>query len=698
VGANALLVPIDCVTDAAWTRKHDEPGTSLTAPATCYPTSLEDLIKLCGTGPSDGRLHAAGSHWGLSTAAMSDHTFIETHDPRNQHPAMARTLFEVIPGCMTDEFLDTMAGRHPPPFESNLHDETPYFVHVETGKRVYELYAEVDQDAAADPRSLARHLAVTRGNPDYSGPWAFRTLGSAGGQTVFGALTTGTHGGDFDRPPIADDVVALHLVVDRGRHYWIEPSSQPEDAQLTDDAALKRVYGIPRYGGERNFTIIRDDAVFNAVLVGAHRFGVVYSIVLRAVRQYMLRERRVLGTWQNVRGFIADRQGPLYRDLPSNKFLQIVVCLTPFDGFSENLVGISKRNNALWDADSGPPLGREARVGELQPDPDPITGGPVFAAAGKSFPLDPDETDLRKVAAGTFLERACSRGDFLDGVIQEAIDEVERFVKHPDAALPAGIAAVAAVGGGAGLLALLGALLVVVGVLALLLSELRASGDDQRFGQVLNRVRDKLLGFSNPEERQAGLFVWQLIAFKAFTSQQGPIDYTAISYAVMDCHDYRDQSCNVNVDSIEVFFEATDPMLIAFIDALIAFEIRQEYAGKAFLGYASLRFTGKTRALLGPERWRRTCVVEVAGLRDVAGTSDLIDFASRLSRNRNFSGVLHWGQRNESDRSDIEWRFGDPSDPRDGDLGRWREALRLVSGDSDAFSSAFTRRTGLEVS
>jgi hypothetical protein len=41
---------------------------------------------------------------------------------------------------------------------------------------------------------------------------------------VVGALSTGTHGGDFDRPPLADAVVALHLVADGGKHYWIERS------------------------------------------------------------------------------------------------------------------------------------------------------------------------------------------------------------------------------------------------------------------------------------------------------------------------------------------------------------------------------------------------------------------------------------------------------------------------------------------
>ena len=81
--------------------------------------------------------------------------------------------------------------------------------------------------------SLAVLMRDQWGNPSYLGPWGFRTLGGAGGQTVFGALTTGTHGGDFRAGPIAESVVALHLVADGGRHYWIEPGSRgPKFAAL----------------------------------------------------------------------------------------------------------------------------------------------------------------------------------------------------------------------------------------------------------------------------------------------------------------------------------------------------------------------------------------------------------------------------------------------------------------------------------
>lgn len=129
-----------------------------------------------------------------------------------------------------------------------------------------------------NPDSLAVLLQHAYNNTSYFGPWAFRTMGGAGGQTVFTALTTGTHGGDFRALPIADSVLAMHLVTDGGKHYWIEPETSPTTVRMTDDTKLRALYGTPRYGGPGNFEIRRSDDLFNAVLMSAGRFGIVYSV------------------------------------------------------------------------------------------------------------------------------------------------------------------------------------------------------------------------------------------------------------------------------------------------------------------------------------------------------------------------------------------------------------------------------------
>ncbi len=685
-------MPIDEVQFSPWTRKHDDPRFNLIprAPKIVYPKSLEELIELCQNRPPGQRFKAAGSHWALSQAAISDHTFIETHDPRNVHRAMGKTLTNVIPKCLNRDYVEHMVV--------NGADQKWYLVHVEAGKRIYQLYAELDQLVdVGDTSTLAGFINDQFNDPGYGGPWAFATLGGAGGQTVVGALNTGTHGGDFDRPPIADAVLAMHLVTDGGKHYWIEAVSN-EYPQLTDDFMMSIEFGITEYGGIENFEIIRDNNVFNAVLVSAGRFGVIYSVVLRAVPQYALHERRRLHVWQDFKHQIKDRTGPLFTEpaVPSAncRFLQIAICLTPHANFTKNLAGITKRWEIPLPAD---PPGRKERVGDILEAFNDRIQGPLFAKAGAAHGYSPDPDNPGQAAEPSMLERACADASFLKGVIEAVIEEIEDFVNSNGAVVGAGIGAIA-VAGGIGLLLLIPALLLILLILREILDHF---DDDTRLGEHMENVKNELLDPDEPDplKRAAGLFTWQLIAYKAFESQQDDLDFDAISYAMMDRKDYLNISCEVNVDSVEVFFDAVDDRLIAFVDALIAYEMMQEFNGKAFVGYASLRFMGRSRALIGMQKFDTTCAVEVACLRDVSGSQELIDYAVTLARNPNINGLLHWGQRNDYTRAEVERIYGDSPLNPGGNLGFWRQALRLVTdeGRLDGFSSEFTRRTGLEV-
>lgn len=411
---------IDEVVGQAWTRKHDDPALPVvpSAPRTAYPRSLEELIELCVTRKPSEKLHAAGSHWALSGAAISDSVFIETHDPNNTHQAMGRTLYDVVgaPGCLNQGFIDALAGQKVLPFDtdpaniSNVGNEGLYPIHIETGKRIYQLYSELDA-RDDDPKSLAVHLDKA-GNPTYLGPWAFKTLGGAGGQTVFGALTTGTHGGDFLIAPIADSVLALHLVADGGKHYWIEPeSSPPLGAPLTDRDRLMALYDQPRYRGPNNFEVIRDDDLFNAVLISSGRFGIVYSIVIAAVRQYCLHHERRLTTWQEIKGQINDPTSALFagHDQPGvpaspNKYLNVVVSVTPFENFTRNLAGVTKAWNVALAAipGTGEPAGRPERRGTRGVFDNQIQA-PRFQFAGNSSTYLPDPANPGKTLSPDVL-------------------------------------------------------------------------------------------------------------------------------------------------------------------------------------------------------------------------------------------------------------------------------------------------------
>lgn len=681
-------------TSVPWTRKHDLPGSPLFpfAPKIYYPASLKDLIEICKSRPPGEQLKAAGSHWALSNAAVSDSAFIDTHDPNNQFVAMDRTLYDVIPDCLHPNVLKTLKLQHPKPFDTvNLNEnEGTYFIHFEAGKRIYQLYSELDSGDMAEPKSLASWLKK-QGNSSYEGPWAFPTLGSAGGQTVFGALNTGTHGGDHRQAPIADAVVAIHLVADGGKHYWIEPTLLTEfESPLTKAGAVEAVYGTSEYvENADDFKVIRDTDVFNAVLVSAGRFGVVYSVVMKAVRQYCLHEERRLQDWQDVKLLINDLTSPLYT-LPvansapaagANKFLQIAISLVPYANFTRNLAGVTKRWNVPAVPDATNPNGRTARTG---------------TNAGNSTSYTPNPAKPNEAQPMSFLERACSSADLLDGVLEQVAQEIKVFIEEKTIS-SGGVIASAGAAGGTGLSMFVSEFTTLLAELAEFLMQLKL--EKWRLGEALNMVRSFFLDRrADPVGRAVRIFFWQSFYYGLFKREQKDLDYDAISYAVLDQHNYLDKSCNVNIDSIEVFFDATDPLLIAYIDALIAFEIAQEFQGKSFAGYASLRFMGESKALLGMQRWPVTCAVEVSGFKDVPGTKELIDYAISLALNNNFGGILHWGQRNPSTATQIEERFGETAPVRPGELQRWRHALNLITegGSLNGFSSPFTRQTGLE--
>jgi hypothetical protein len=695
-------VPVDCQTNCPWTRKHDKPSVPRFAsvPRVCYPTTLADLIEICRNRDSGDRLRAGGSHWALSEAAFSDHTFIETHDPVEAYPAMGRTIHDLIPSGLSRTYTDYL--------KLCADDGAPtYLVHVEAGKRIYQLYSELDVKARLDRPTLAAHMYEQYDGTDaFVGPWAPHTLGGAGGQTIVGALNTGTHGGDFDRPPVADCVKAIHLVADGGKHYWIEPARavpfRRVSTKLIEDERLYEVYGAAEYGGRDNFEIIRDDEMFNAVLVSAGRFGIIYSVVLVAIPQHNIYERRRIHVWQDIKRDIKNRGGILYNEgpseqggtfrttspaSPSQRFLQIAVCLTPHAGFSRNLVGITKR----WDVPILPydPLGREHRRGGIEVADDPLIQGPRFANAGRNYAFDYDP-DTKRVADPGLLENACANASFMLGLIETLLAELEDFVTSEGGIVGATIASILVPGAG-------GALLLIPAIRALM-PLLRALADalgiEDTLGDFMNRIREELLDppIGDPARKAAGLFIWQAIAYAVFQLLQKDNDVEGISYAMMDRRDYRQQSCEENVDSVEVFFDALDDRLIAFVDALIHFEIVQELRGKAFLGYASLRFTGPSRALLGEQLHDTSCAVEVACLKDMEGSQELVDYATALALDPNINGLLHWGQRNDYIRPQVEARYGQR-------LVQWRQQLARITnnGALDRFSSAFTRRTGLEV-
>lgn len=98
--------------------------------------------------------------------------------------------------------------------------------------------------------------------------------GASNGQTIAGAMATGTHGAAIHFGAIQDAAIGIHLIVGPNRHIWLERASEPVVTQAFAD--------------KLNTTIIRDDEAFNAAITGLGAFGFVHGILLETEDLYLL--------------------------------------------------------------------------------------------------------------------------------------------------------------------------------------------------------------------------------------------------------------------------------------------------------------------------------------------------------------------------------------------------------------------------
>lgn len=206
------------------------------------PATLTDLCQMARDATVAGvELHALGSGWAYEDVALSDDWVINID-------SLCRPLTGVVENALTD---DWRAAHHGPGPDR--------LFHVEAGIKIWDLNDKLD----------AAGLAM-------------ETLGGANGQSLAGAISTSTHGGDILLPPIGDAVQAIHLVTTGGREVWIERASAP----LTTDVRLRPYLCY-------DAQIRRDDDLFDAALVACGRFGVIYALVLRVRPTYRLAEHTV---------------------------------------------------------------------------------------------------------------------------------------------------------------------------------------------------------------------------------------------------------------------------------------------------------------------------------------------------------------------------------------------------------------------
>jgi FAD binding domain len=128
---------------------------------------------------------------------------------------------------------------------------------------------------------------------------ALSTSGASDGQTIVGAVSTGTHGAAITFGAMPDFVKGLHIITSSTEHFWIEPKEK----------YLTQAYLDANFD---NVVRINDDKIFNAALVSFGSFGVVHGVLLECEPQYFLSIFQRTVNWEDVRNHV---NGPSDIDL-----------------------------------------------------------------------------------------------------------------------------------------------------------------------------------------------------------------------------------------------------------------------------------------------------------------------------------------------------------------------------------------------
>ena len=701
-----------------------------------YPGTLDELLWIVTkrfeeAPPVNVQSHVCGSHWAMSKTAVTPGQMIETSTPVHEEdgdqaaPRLNHVLYDVIPKCMTQAAKSAFLRQDVQIFNPLVAPDfwpTPmkfYLFHVESGMRIYELYSFSDSGVdGTDDRSLAKWVENNRGTSpvDYTGPWALETMGGAGGQTIAGVASTATHGGDVKASSISDLVVALHVIAPDGQEYWIEKTKilpTQEMFPLVDEDLLNTVAYPANALRRTKIKVIRSDDLMQAVIVSCGRMGIIYSMVLRTVRQYALNEKIDSSLfWDDVKTWLANPADPKTVALMGNRFARIDVDVYPKPVFDWETVawmfgagllggiplalvatyaGISGKQYRCWIyTRTAEPLDKSNLGTVTAPEyfgRKERAGGNQGAAAELENQQDPPGNFRDPCSSANWLRQFLQdTNNLLEDIRNDALIAAGLLEIAADAAAFFGNVALAAFLRNKQSIALATAFFAEVWILTFS-AIVETLPDTMLFGDFIAAIINTFSAM------HAGSII-QLMYWAGSNSQHTALKHPGISYAVMDRHSYMNKGCVAPGDSFEFFMDATTPDLVSFIDYVLD-QVRDLAGdGEGFGGYISMRFMTSCPSFLAMQRWPSTCSIEIAGLSRVGGTSLLFDRLDDESRKRNI--IVHWGQRNTRSQADIEKLY---SPALGGPLFKWRKALSDLSANGRLanFSTAFTKYKGLEI-
>lgn len=198
---------------------------------------LRDILE---TAQSAGhRVRAVGARWSLSSVAVCPDVMINTL-PLNHH-----------------------AIGLPSEHVSSTNVDPAHLVFAQCGTSIAELNRTLESWGLALP-----------------------TSGASNGQAICGAISTGTHGSALRVGSMQDFMLGLHILAEDGRSCWIERASRP----IVSD----------EFCAHLGATLVRDDRLFQAAVVGLGSFGIIHAVLFEATPVYLLDVRRKRMDWPDV--------------------------------------------------------------------------------------------------------------------------------------------------------------------------------------------------------------------------------------------------------------------------------------------------------------------------------------------------------------------------------------------------------------
>ncbi|KAL1871939.1 hypothetical protein Daus18300_004575 [Diaporthe australafricana] len=236
------------------------------------PTSLDQLVVIINDADaSKQRVRAVGSGHSTSDITRTDNAVLV--DPHE----MAAVL-EVDPGTL------------------NQRGSGMSLIRVQSGILIKDLNQKLDDQG----------LALTH-MPAYDG------------QTISGAMNTGTHGSGALWGPMVSMVRSIVMVVENGTVFQIEPSNGAITDPTKFSGKLSEVSDVSVF-------LVQNDDWFHAAQVSMGCLGVIYSYTIEVTAAFHVSENRTAVRWEDIKGqFAPEFFNPLPAPLADWDHFELVV-------------------------------------------------------------------------------------------------------------------------------------------------------------------------------------------------------------------------------------------------------------------------------------------------------------------------------------------------------------------------------------